>query len=117
MQIQADFPAKKLRKYGRLKYACANFFKKYNAKNDLRLKEQATQTSFIADLAVYFVEVRYFKNTTHAQKGRRNFLSVIFDTGSKSTLVVASPRERCFIKDIQNQLTWLFTERDELGSN
>jgi len=34
----------------------------------------------------------------------RIFLSVILDKGSKSTLVVASPRERCFTKGIQNKL-------------
>ena len=36
------------------------------------------------------------------------FLSVILDKGSKSTFIVASPREKCFIKGIQNKLTWLF---------
>ena len=35
------------------------------------------------------------------------FLSVILDKRSKSTLVVASPREKCFIKRLENKLTWL----------
>ena len=48
------------------------------------------------------------------------FLSVILDKGSKSTLVVASPREKCFIKGIQNKLDFVvcgFTGREELGSS
>ena len=54
------------------------------------------------------------------RRGRRIFLSVILDKGSKSTLVVASPREKCFNKCIQNKFdldVCGFTGREELGSN
>ena len=51
MQIQPYFPAKKLRKIRALKIRMRQlFFKKYKVNNDLRIKEQETQTSFIADL-------------------------------------------------------------------
>ena len=54
------------------------------------------------------------------RRGAVFFLSVILDKGSKSTLVVASPREKCFNKCIQNKLDLVvcgFTGREELGSN